>query len=161
MRPFLEKLPVIPGASWSLLNRRLDEGIPFEWHHHPEYELTLTLNSKGQRFIGDHVGEYEDGDLVLVGANLPHTWASRARLDPTLPHVALVMWFRHEWAQALGEGFAELRPIAGLVARGRGRARFFTRGGGARPADDRGSVRSGPARALSGIGSRASGAGGG
>ncbi len=117
MRPFLEKLPAIPGASWSLLNRRLEEGIPFEWHHHPEYELTLTLNSQGQRFVGDHVGEYGDGDLVLVGANLPHTWASRTRPDPARPHVALVMWFRHEWAQALGEGFAELRPIAGLLAR--------------------------------------------
>lgn len=117
MRPFLETLPTVPGASWSMLNRRLDDGIPFEWHHHPEYELTLTLNSKGQRFVGDHVGEYGDGDLVLVGANLPHTWASRARPDAAQPHVALVMWFRHEWAQALGEGFAELRPIAGLLAR--------------------------------------------
>ncbi|WP_292896338.1 MULTISPECIES: AraC family transcriptional regulator [unclassified Nitratireductor] len=117
MRPFLETLPTVPGASWSMLNRRLEDGIPFEWHHHPEYELTLTLNSTGQRFVGDHVGEYDDGDLVLVGANLPHTWASRARRNPSHPHVALVMWFRHEWAAALGEGFAELRPIAGLLAR--------------------------------------------
>ncbi|MFC5585692.1 helix-turn-helix domain-containing protein [Nitratireductor kimnyeongensis] len=117
MRPFLETLPKVPGASWSMLNRRLEDGIPFEWHHHPEYELTLTLNSTGQRFVGDHVGEYDDGDLVLVGANLPHTWASRTRRNPSLPHVALVMWFRHEWAAALGEGFAELRPIGGLLSR--------------------------------------------
>ncbi|WP_295806768.1 AraC family transcriptional regulator [uncultured Nitratireductor sp.] len=100
-----------------MLNRRLEDGIPFQWHHHPEYELTLTLNSEGQRFIGDHVGEYRDGDLVLVGANLPHTWASRARPDPAEPHIALVMWFHHQWAETLGEGFAELRPIAGLLAR--------------------------------------------
>ena len=77
MRPYLEHLPVPPDASWSMLNRRLDEAIPFQWHHHPEFELTLTLNSRGERFIGDHVGSYEPGDLVLVGPNLPHSWASR------------------------------------------------------------------------------------
>lgn len=117
MKPYLERLPAIPGASWSMLNRQLDDAIPFEWHHHPEYELTLTLNSRGQRFIGDHVGRYDDGDLVLIGPNLPHTWASRDRPDPAQPHVALVMWFRHDWAVRLSEGFVELAPIAQLLAR--------------------------------------------
>ena len=88
MRPYLEKLPTSPGASWSMLNRRLDDAIPFQWHHHPEFELTLTLNSIGQRFIGDHTGEYADGDLVLVGPNLPHTWVSRAKYDEANPHIA-------------------------------------------------------------------------
>src|SRR5436305_3904972 len=99
MRPFLETLPVRQGASWSMLNRRLDAAIPFQWHHHPEFELTLTLNSRGQRFIGDNVGPYEDGDLVLVGPNLPHTWSSCEKLDPTRPHIALVLWFRPELAE--------------------------------------------------------------
>ncbi len=66
MKPFLEKVPAIQGMSWAMLNRRLDDAIPFQWHHHPEYELTLTLNSRGQRFIGDHIGSFDDGDLVLV-----------------------------------------------------------------------------------------------
>lgn len=117
MRPYLEKLPIIPGASWSMLNRQLDAAIPFEWHHHPEYELTLTLNSRGQRFIGDHVGSYADGDLVLIGPNLPHTWASREKIDPAAAHVALVMWFQHDWATRLSDGFVELEPIAHLLAR--------------------------------------------
>jgi hypothetical protein len=53
MRPLFEKVTVPDGASWALLNRRLDDGIPFLWHYHPEFELTLTLNSRGQRYIGD------------------------------------------------------------------------------------------------------------
>ena len=65
MKPFLEKVYKPADASWSMLNRRLQDGIPFQWHHHPELELTLTLNSRGLRFVGDHVGEYGDGDLVL------------------------------------------------------------------------------------------------
>jgi AraC-like DNA-binding protein len=100
-----------------MLNRRLDDAIPFQWHHHPELELTLTLNSVGQRFIGDHVGSYGHGDLVLVGANLPHTWASREKLDPAEPHVALVLWFRQEWIEALIAGSVELRPVRDLIAR--------------------------------------------
>lgn len=91
-----------------MLNRRLDDGIPFQWHHHPELELTLTLNSRGERFIGDHIGSYDDGDLVLVGSNLPHTWCSAEKIDATQPHVALVLWFRPDWVGALDATFTEL-----------------------------------------------------
>jgi AraC-like DNA-binding protein len=117
MRPFLEKLPVFPDSSWSYLNRRLDDAIPFQWHHHPEYELTLTLNSRGQRFIGDHVGSYDDGDLVLVGPNQPHTWVSREKIDGNRPHIALVLWFHPDWAGRLTEGFPEFRGVQALLAR--------------------------------------------
>jgi AraC-like DNA-binding protein len=116
MKPFLEKVVTADDASWSMLNRRLDEGIPFEWHHHPEFELTLTLNSKGQRFVGDHIGAYADGDLVLLGPNLPHTWSSTGRIDAGLPHIALVMWFKPEWAAGLTSVLTELRPVAAMLA---------------------------------------------
>ena len=119
MKPFLEKIYKPPDASWSMLNRRLEDGIPFQWHHHPEFELTLTLNSRGLRFIGDHVGEYDEGDLVLLGPNLPHTWASRERVRVGEPHVALVLWFDLEWAQRVTAGFVEFRKVDDLLARAR------------------------------------------
>ena len=117
LRPFLEKLPVAAETSWSMLNRRLDDAIPFEWHHHPEYELTLTLNSRGQRFIGDHVGDYGDGDLVLVGPNLPHTWSSRAKVDDGQPHVALVFWFRQAWIDGFIGSAVEFASVRRLFAK--------------------------------------------
>lgn len=121
MKPYLERLPLEPDSSLSRLNRRLDEAIPFQWHHHPEFELTLTLNSRGQRFIGDHVGTYDDGDLVLVGPNLPHTWASSEKIEATEPHVALVTWFHPDWARAMSDSFIEFRDIAAMLQRaGRG-----------------------------------------
>lgn len=110
----LEKLPLLPDTSLSTLDRRLEDRIPFEWHHHPEYELTLTLNSVGQRFVGDHVGEYGHGDLVLVGANLPHTWASRERLNDRLPHIALVIWFRQDWIDDFIGASVEFTKVRGL-----------------------------------------------
>jgi len=117
MRPYLEHLQLPPEASWSMLNRRLDDAIPFQWHHHPELELTLTLNSVGQRFVGDHVGSYGHGDLVLVGPNLPHTWASREKRDPGAPHVALVLWFRQDWLEGMIAGSVELKPVRDLIER--------------------------------------------
>ena len=116
MKPFLERVPRRMDASWSMLHRRLDAGIPFQWHHHPEFELTLTLNSRGQRFIGDHVGSYEEGDLVLVGPNLAHTWHSVAKYRDG-PHTVFVLWFRPEWVQSLAADIVELRPIGQLFAR--------------------------------------------
>ena len=127
MKPFLEKLRPEDGASWAMLNRRLEDGIPFQWHHHPEMELTMTLNSRGQRFIGDHAGAYDDGDLVLVGANLAHTWASSERIDARMPHVALVLWFRQDWLEALAADAVELRPLADLVGRAHGGLHFSAR----------------------------------
>lgn len=117
MKAYLEHLPQSPNASWSMRNRCLDDAIPFQWHHHPELELTLTLNSTGQRFVGDHVGSYTHGDLVLVGPNLPHTWASGGKLDDSQPHVALVFWFRREWIESLLAESIELRPVEELIER--------------------------------------------
>ncbi|CAM5406933.1 HTH-type transcriptional activator RhaR [Mycolicibacterium aubagnense] len=126
MKPYLERVPASPDASWSMLNRRLDDGIPFQWHHHPELELTLTLNSRGHRFIGDHVGTFDGIDLVLVGSNLPHTWSSSEKLDPSLPHVALVLWFKQDWIEAITRSSVELGAVGVLVAKAGTGLRFST-----------------------------------
>lgn len=134
MRPHFEKVAVPDGSSWALLDRRLDDGIPFQWHYHPEFELTLTLNSRGQRYIGDSIAEYGEGDLVLLGPNLPHTWCSTARLRPAAPHVALVMWFSEAWASDVTRAFAEMRPVGPMLARaGRGIAFSAATAAAARP----------------------------
>ncbi|HET7714578.1 MAG TPA: AraC family transcriptional regulator [Bauldia sp.] len=131
MRPLYEKVTVPEGASWALLDRRLDDGIPFQWHYHPEYELTLTLNSRGQRYIGDSIAAYDDGDLVLLGPNLPHTWCSAERVREGRPHHALVMWFTEQWADSLTTPLAEMRAVAAMLARA-GRGIAFSRQAAAR-----------------------------
>jgi len=111
MKPFLETIDA-PGASCALLERRLDEGIPFQWHHHPEFELTLTLNSAGQRHIGDSIEHYGDNDLVLVAPNTPHSWSSRALLDGGRSHHAIVVWFTPQWIKQVIAAMPELHALS-------------------------------------------------
>ena len=44
------------------------------FHFHPELELTYIKTSRGKRFVGRQVGDFEAGDLVLLGANVLHCW---------------------------------------------------------------------------------------
>lgn len=46
------------------------------WHYHPELELTWIVKGQGIRFVGDHVGTFSEGDLVLTGNSIPHNWVS-------------------------------------------------------------------------------------
>src|SRR5262245_35585647 len=126
MKSAYEKVRIEARSSLALLDRRLPKGIPFEWHHHPEFELTLTLNSRGHRFIGDHMGAYDDGDLVLVGPNLPHTWCSSSALDAARPHWAIVSWFSEAWVTDVMRLMPELAGIQELLREAR-RGILFSR----------------------------------
>lgn len=127
MKPSFEKVPTEAATSWTLLNRRLPDAIPFEWHHHPEYELTLTLNSRGHRYISNDVARYDDGDLILVGPNIPHSWSSAERIDEDQPHVALVIWFSAAWADSLVTLFPEMAAVRPLLAAARHAVSFSGR----------------------------------
>jgi AraC-like DNA-binding protein len=103
-------------CSVRVYHRRLRR-IPFEWHHHPEYELTLTMNSQGKRYIGDSVASYGADDLVLVPPNLPHTWASNRSIDDRDPEVAIVIWFDGAWVRRLADVCPEYNGLCDLLRR--------------------------------------------
>ncbi|WP_430814982.1 AraC family transcriptional regulator [Carboxylicivirga sp. RSCT41] len=51
------------------------------WHYHDEHELIYYLRGKGSRVVGDNLSEFEMGDLVLVGAGLPHLWKNSEEVE--------------------------------------------------------------------------------
>lgn len=44
------------------------------WHFHPEFQISIIIEGRGIRFVGDNVQAFEEGDLVFTGPNLPHLW---------------------------------------------------------------------------------------
>lgn len=44
----------------------------FYWHFHPEYELVYIEDASATRHVGNHISQFTDSDLVLIGSNIPH-----------------------------------------------------------------------------------------
>lgn len=85
----------------------------FKWHYHPEYELTLITKGKGKRLVGDNYENFESGDLVLLGSDLPHTWSSDSVKNRTVS--AVVIQFSEEFIQRF-TGLQEFIKISALLA---------------------------------------------
>lgn len=64
------------------------------WHFHPETEIIYIEKGSGTRFVGDHSEAFEEGDIGLVGPNLPHVWRSEPIYRENIPgltaHVQVV-----------------------------------------------------------------------
>lgn len=128
MKPQFEHVVIPKGCSVRVFHRQI-EAIPFEWHQHMECELTLTLNSRGLRFIGDHIGAYDSLDLVLVPSGMPHTWASTSAIDGTAPHRAVVVWFTETWALQVADVCPEYSAIRKLLRKAATGLRFVSGAG--------------------------------
>lgn len=131
MQPTFEKVPLV-GDQLYLLWVRAEPRFAFKWHYHPEYELTLITRGRGTRMVGDHVGDYTEGDLVLLGPHVPHTWSSageagtrggRAMNEARVLHISPHLFSPAFLAQPDLQSLAELlhQSRRGLIFRGRTR----------------------------------------
>lgn len=44
------------------------------WHYHNNYEISFITEGSGKRIVADSIEEFQPGDLVFIGCNLPHVW---------------------------------------------------------------------------------------
>ncbi|HAT3992672.1 TPA: AraC family transcriptional regulator [Elizabethkingia anophelis] len=65
----------------------------WEYHYHPEIELVCVISGSGTRHVGYHKSNYRNGDLVLIGSNIPHSGFGLNSVDP---HEEIVLQFREE-----------------------------------------------------------------
>lgn len=116
-QPILETTPRSARESFHCeVVRGRDYGA--RWHFHPEVQLTLVLKSAGYRIVGDSISPLVPGDLVLVGASLPHVWHQDESRSGARDAVhAIVVRFREDF---LGDHFLqspELEPVRRLLKR--------------------------------------------
>lgn len=72
-KPTLEKIS--PNFGSSILVKKHTEflkEIKAFWHFHPEIELAYVNKGKGKTHIGNHLSYFNNSQLLLIGANLPH-----------------------------------------------------------------------------------------
>jgi AraC-like DNA-binding protein len=72
-KPTLERIN--PGPDNSVFVRQTSEQrtTPPFWHFHPELELVYVDKGEGRRHIGNHLSYFHNSQLLLIGANLPHS----------------------------------------------------------------------------------------
>lgn len=81
------------------------ESFDAPFHFHPEIELLLIEESHGTRYVADSIEPYAPGDLVLIGANIPHVFVRNAQAAAAgRPATSIVIQFRPDF---MGERFFE------------------------------------------------------
>jgi AraC-like DNA-binding protein len=61
------------------------------WHYHNNYEISFITEGSGKRIVADSIQEFQPGDLVFIGCNLPHVWiADKETLNPSLRTLEMV-----------------------------------------------------------------------
>jgi AraC-like DNA-binding protein len=127
MKPVFEQTP---RTQWESFHCEVVRNNSYHaaWHFHPEYQLTLVVKGYGHRLVGDNITPLRPGDMVLVGANLPHVWQQEPtrRRTSSPPVHAIIIRFLETFA---GRDFLEIpeiklvrgllhRSMRGLVATG-------------------------------------------
>ena len=109
MNPILEQIQLGDRQSISAFEY-CSEHFQTPWHFHPQNELTYIVDSVGTKFIGDYVGAYEPGELVLLRSDLPHCWKNQAS-----PH-RLARSIVVQWNRAILPEIPEFNAVFELMA---------------------------------------------
>ncbi|MGB0713383.1 MAG: helix-turn-helix domain-containing protein [Gammaproteobacteria bacterium] len=98
--------------------RYLEHGYPHplvRWHFHDEYELHHITATRGKVFVGDYIGEFAPGNLILTGPRLPHNWVSEIAPDEHFPLRDRVIQFERRIVEDSATMIPELRELLPLL----------------------------------------------
>ena len=113
MKPILRKIDA--GTNYSFSIR--EDIYPFlynHWHYHPEAELTMIRKGKGTRLVGDGMERFADGDLILLGANIPHLWRSDDIYFKKIPGLNMEAVAIHFTEECFGQQFLQLPEMKSI-----------------------------------------------
>lgn len=116
MQPDLELVHIRKGESFAAWKH----GYPFRtvrWHYHPEYEIHLVVDTSGKFYIGDFIGDFGPGQLIMTGPNLPQNWISDIEHDETVPLRSLIIQFPEKFIEDACAAMPEMQAIQPLLER--------------------------------------------
>ena len=106
----IEKTEITPRLnSYIAVQKREEPFFQSPFHFHPELELVYIIESYGKRIVGNSVEDFEAGDMVFLGTNLPHVWLNDEmyyRGINKLKAKAIIIYFNKD---VLGNLFYQLK----------------------------------------------------
>jgi AraC-like DNA-binding protein len=111
--------------------RCLSHGFPTplaRWHYHDEYELHLITTTSGKAFVGDWIGQFQPGHVVLTGPRLPHNWVSTDLPEGGVAQRDFVIQFPHAPIEESSRHIPEMRDVLPLLERAKHGIEFFDMG---------------------------------
>ena len=114
------KSPEIERENYDGIINYLEHGYPsprVRWHCHDEYELHLIVSTSGKLFVGDYIGEFSPGHLVLTGPRLPLNWISSSVPDEGVLLRDMILQFAHDPLEQASKVIPELRELLPLLER--------------------------------------------
>lgn len=92
------------------------------FHFHESCEIVLIEEGYGKRIVGDHIEDFDQGDLVFMGPDLPHIWQNdnlyfQKRKD--LRVKATVLYFDPAMVLSLVAGMEEAVAVQLLFTKAR------------------------------------------
>ncbi|WP_308760947.1 AraC family transcriptional regulator [uncultured Bacteroides sp.] len=97
------------------------------WHYHPAIEIMYITRGIGTRFVGDCIEQYEEGDVCMIGPNLPHEWRNDdAYFDKEsgLRATCICLFFKREIFDPNFIRLPEMNNIRDLIERSRRGLKF-------------------------------------
>lgn len=106
----------VPKSQREFVRYQEDRGAHFydKLHQHPQLQLTVILQGKGQFLSGDYVGRFQAGDVFFLGENAPHVFRSDPEFfekDTELASAGNTIFFDF---QALEKALGELDELQAL-----------------------------------------------
>lgn len=126
MKPLYQELPFTVDNYINFYR----EDLPYfivPWHYHPEVEIMCIEKGIGTRFVEDHIEGYSEGDVCMMGPQLPHEWRNDKEYQDTalgLRAICHCVYFRIELFSGVMIRLPEMARIRELIERSRRGIKF-------------------------------------
>lgn len=101
MKIYPFKIPKVENSSLIVQEDR-DWQLYNKLHQHEEIQLSLIKKGEGRCIIGDFVGDFKEGEIYVIGSNLPHVFDNERGEEKA--HMISLFFTRNSF----GNGFFDL-----------------------------------------------------
>ena len=105
-------------------------------HKHVEYEIMLFTKGSGKQFVGEGISDFKEGDVALIGSNVPHLHLCANKLLSSTGDNGVVLdpcsgeaiQFRPDLFPPKLQDIPDYRPICDLLKKSQYGIRFYDEG---------------------------------